>query len=731
MPIELRTTILATLLATTVSVPPAAAEATVEVVHAFAGLPGTPTSRLLQASNGLFYGTLLQAGPLAAGAVFVAFVAPNAQLIIIPLHVFDGTDGRGPVAGLIEGSDGAFYGTTFGGGAAGLGTLFKITAQGQFTLLHSFSGADGASPFAGLVEAADGSLYGTTVKGGSADLGSIFKITASGSFSSVHSFMGTDGASPCGALVRAADGNFYGTAREGGLGGGTVFRLTPAGVLDVLHDFDILGDFVFHPTAGLIEGADGALYGTTNDSGSLDGSVFRITTAGVLTVLHRFVFDVAHGLPLSGVVQGTDGALYGTTVAHVSGRGAVFRLTTAGAFASLHVFAGPDGGEPFGGLVQARDGQLYGLTALGGAANSGAAFRVTTAGLFTLLGSFTGLDGDFPSGGVIRASDGNFYGTTARGGLANRGTVFRLSAGGVMTLLHTFIGPDGAAPVGGMVQARNGLLYGVTNQGGAHDRGTIFVMTTSGLFGTLHNFTEAEALFVRSPLIEARDGALYGLTEGIFPVQPGVAYRITPSGVFTVLTTVQDARGPLVEGADGNLYGTTAGLPFIGTIQGSVFRLTPAGVLTTVAQFLCDTPNGPCPNGTNPGALVAASDGALYGVTTRRDAANQATLFRVDQSGLAVVARFGEASPVSPLIQAADGRLYGMARLGADFSTDVVYSASTDGDVATVHVFSSAEGSMLNGRLLETEPGVFYGTAGEGGPATHGVVYRLSVAPGP
>jgi hypothetical protein len=208
-----------------------------------------------------------------------------------------------------------------------------------------------------------------------------------------------------------------------------------------------------------------------------------------------------------------------------------------------------------------------------------------------------------------------------------------------------------------------------------------------------------------------------------------VAFRITPSGLFMTLATIPDASGPLVEGADGNFYGTTSPFPFPAILRGSVFRLTPAGVVTTVAQFLCDTPEGPCPNGAKPaGGLVAAADGALYGVTTESLSPIQPTVFRVDENGLTAVARFEEGRPNSRLIQATDGRFYGTAEVGT-VNANAVYSVSADGDLATLHVFSDAEGEALAGPLLETEPGVFYGTAGFGGVTNHGVVYRLTVPP--
>jgi hypothetical protein len=167
-----------------------------------------------------------------------------------------------------------------------------------------------------------------------------------------------------------------------------------------------------------------------------------------------------------------------------------------------------------------------------------------------------------------------------------------------------------------------------------------------------------------------------------------------------------------------------------------VFRLTPAGVVTTVAEFPCDTPTGPCPNGAFPvGGLLAANDGALYGVT-QGFSIEQPTVFRLDENGLAVVRRFEEEDgfPSSRLVQAADGRFYGLAAVGGvgePTPINAVYSVSGDGELTTVHVFSAAEGSSLSGPPLETEPGVFYGTATEGGLTTKGVVYRLTVPPGP
>jgi len=606
---------LGTLLACTVSVTALWAQASVEVLHAFPGnptpagaegMPGTATARLLQAANGFFYGTATQAGPLAAGAVFVAAVLPNGLVVGRPLHFFDGTDGRWPAQGLIQARDGAFYGTTVGGGTADMGTVFKLTAQGQFTRLHSFSGVgdDGAFPAAALVEALDGSLYGTTLQGGTGSQGTAFKITSAGAFITIHSFgTGDDGTSPNGALVQATDGNFYGTTNE--RFAGTVFRMTPDGTVSTLHRFTLGTGEGQSPVAGLIQGQDGALYGTTTiDSIFVGGSVFRITTAGDFTVLHSVPSS------FGGVIQGSDGAFYGTTL------GTVFRLTSGGDFTVLHTFNGPDGRLPYGGLIQARDGRLYGMTTAGGAADHGVVFGLTTDGVLVATGSFTSPDGEAPSGGVIRGSDGNLYGTTARGGPTNQGTVFRMTPDGEMTLLHVFTGRDGAVPLAGLVQASDGLFYGVTSRGGTSDRGTVYRITPTGGFVTLRSFAPSDGGFAAAPLIQAQDHTLYGTTVGDVNTR-GIVFRITTTGAFTTLAALFKPSGPLVEASDGNLYGTTLGSDNPASLnQGTVFRVTPAGAVTTAFQFVCDFFLGFCANGAHSAhGLVQASNGNLYGTT--------------------------------------------------------------------------------------------------------------------
>jgi uncharacterized repeat protein (TIGR03803 family) len=369
------------------------------------------------------------------------------------LYSFGGRpDGAGPVQ-VIQGSDGNFYGTTSAGGGAGpkfAGTVFKITAAGVETVLYSFSGgADGAQP-AGLVEGADGNFYGATAFGGEPGnvnsafpgKGAIFKLTPSGVETVLYSFQGgADGGNPVGALIQGSDGNFYGMTSTGGTAGyGTVFKITPAGVETVLHSFQGGADGV-SPGAGaaLLQASDGNFYGTTatggaNSCGSINntcGTVFRITPSGDETVLYSFKGGVDGSSPQSALIQGSDGDFYSTTDAGgTAGYGTVFKITSAGVETVLHSFQGGADGFYPGALLQASDGNFYG-TAGGGAFMFGTIFQITPAGVASPLYSFQGNpnpggvpDGANP-GSLIVGSDGVFYGITAIGGAPNGGTVFK------------------------------------------------------------------------------------------------------------------------------------------------------------------------------------------------------------------------------------------------------------------------------------------------------------------
>jgi uncharacterized repeat protein (TIGR03803 family) len=451
-----------------------------------------------------------------AGIVFVfcvaAAIAAPAQTFT-SLVSFDGTNGANPLWGaLIQGRDGNLYGNA--GGAYSGGSVFKITPGGTLTVLHNFTGGtDGTGPMPGLTLATDGNFYGVDSDGGAAGDGVAFKITAGGTLTTLlDGFNFGEGANPNSALVQAPNGNFYGTLVNGGT--------TPC--------FDV----------------DGC------------GSIFEMTAAGGLTVLHKFDFTDGWDAQNALMVQATDGDLYGETAGGgivssmcTNGCGTVFKITPGGEFTSLHSFKGTDGGGPYGGLVQGSDGDFYGITYLGGAKGDGTVFKITPGGRVTTLHNFDGTDGLNPNGGLVLATDGNFYGTTEFGGTANDGTIFEIAPGGTLTTLHNFDGTDGANPNAALLQATDGTFYGTTYAGGTSGDGTVFSLSTG--LGAFVTFLPAalpvgDVVEILGQGFKGATGVSVNGTPATFTVHSDTYLTATiPAGATTGNITVTEPSGTL------------------------------------------------------------------------------------------------------------------------------------------------------------------------------------------
>jgi uncharacterized repeat protein (TIGR03803 family) len=293
----------------------------------FYSFAAVPYSGLVRGSDGNIYGTTASGGTSNRGTVFK--ITPSASESVLFSFPAGSSD---PYTGLIEGSDGNFYGTTGAGGASDAGTVFKITPSGTETVLHAFPkvGTDGQTPYAGLIQGSDGNLYGTTYFGGANGLGAIFKVTPGGAESLLYSFTaGSDGANPYADVIEGSDGNFYGTTSNGGASGkGTVFKITPSGTETVLYSFGGGSDGA-NPEAGLTQGGDGNFYGATYLGGAGNvGTVFRVTPSGTETLLHTFAGGSSDGAnPSANLVLGSDGNLYGSTYAGgAGGVGTVFKV---------------------------------------------------------------------------------------------------------------------------------------------------------------------------------------------------------------------------------------------------------------------------------------------------------------------------------------------------------------------------------------------------------------------
>ncbi len=377
-------------------------------------------------------------------ALFPAALAQTSTLTT--MHSFE-TSGGGytPHSGLIEGSDGYLYGTTASGGEDGFGTVYKIKKDGTgFVSLVSFDFySNGSYLLAGVTEGSDGYLYGTSSNGGNSSgcglgCGTLYRLKKDGTeFSTLVTFNGsTSGSIPTAGVIEASDGYLYGTTQysmpfDEFYFYGTLYRVKKDGT-----EFKTLLYLYSRPQAGVIEGSDGYLYGTTYQGGAHNyGTVYKVQKDG--TGFNPIVnFDsVSNGAnPYAGVSESSDGYLYGTTVG--PSFGTLYRVKKDGtSFTKLVTFDGvTQGANPYAGVTVGNGGWLYGTTYQGGLGGHGTTYQVKTDGTtFKMLYSFcvTGVpcnDGANPYGEILQTSSGLLYGTTSGNGGSTPfgGTIFKL-----------------------------------------------------------------------------------------------------------------------------------------------------------------------------------------------------------------------------------------------------------------------------------------------------------------
>jgi len=373
------------------------------------------------------------------------------------------------------------------------GWSVALTAHAHTAIpISSFdaSGTNGAYPESNLTLGPDGNFYGTTESGGARTNGTIFKVTINGSMTTLINFNGTNGANPLAALTLGPDGYFYGTTEYGGsnigiasldagLGGGTVFRMTTNGILTTLANFAATNGT--NPRAGLTWGPDGNLYGTTANGGP-------------------------NGLP------------YGT----------LFRVTTGGALTTLTNFNNSNGANPYAGLTLGPAGNFYGTTQSGGPNSSGTVYKLTTDGtngILTTLHAFGTNNGIAPEASLTLGPDGNFYGTTMQSYYtlftifpgftinlpSGNGTIFQITTNGVWTMLVDFDNYNaGIYPNARLTLGADGNFYGAASSGGDNSIGTVFEVTTNGTLTTLVNFNNTNGAYPIGGLSFGPDNNLYG-----------------------------------------------------------------------------------------------------------------------------------------------------------------------------------------------------------------------------
>ena len=713
---------------------PSAVAATTTLVHSFGSIAdGTqPYTQMVQMPDGAIYGTTVHGGVLNQGTIFK--ITPGGQFQTVYSFGQYSGDGDGPFGSLLLGPDGNIYGVTGIGGTHGAGTVFKYTPSGVESVVYNFGSVpnDGRNPFGGLTyNPADGNLYGTTFMGGLTGSGTVYKVSLAGSEKVIKSLSTSLGGPLATLCLNPADGLLYGTANFfNNTLTGAVFKISTSGVLTFVKG--LTGDTGYFPSySGLVLAADGNMYGTTTSGAqNTGGSIFKVSSTGVFSKVYDFEGTVGF-YPESTMIQGTDGAFYGTCKNGPGGYGSVYKFVPGAnpAAKAIYVFTGTGDGAAPGALMQASNGLLYGAARAGGEQGLGSIFNLTTSGsLFTIQDLNTSFhDGTFPDGRLLLGKDGNWYGTTSRGGRYNNGTIYQITSAGDYNILYSFKENElvGSNPVGGLIQTPDGTFYGAAGFGGSvNSYGSVYKFTLSGNAQTVtpvrvYAFDNIHGSDPGAGLILGSDGNIYGTTLGGGSNNFGTIFKLTTAGVITTLRSfvVSNGRTPmaaLVQGPDGGLYGTTStgGLGY-----GVVYKITTtgAGVWTkaiTAAQ-------GYIPQSD----LVFGADGNLYGTASAGAANGAGGIFKVTPSGTITTAFSFDGTNLSgayaPLLLAPDNKLYGADYAGHEFSFD---GSSVD----ILGMLNPTFGTNITSGFALGLDGKFYGlTSQDGANFARGTAFRL------
>ncbi len=527
---------------------------------------------------------------LAAVAAMIVFILsgtaiPAQAQTYNVLYEFpiNGPAPQWPGGPLAQGRDGDLYGWSYVGGTSNDGSMWKTTPSGTVTVIDSFNAPDLEECQNGMTLGTDGNFYGTALTNCTGD-GYVFKMTPSGSLTVLHTFTGTPDGSGPGPLVQYTDGDFYGITSKGGANNyGSVFKITPTGTLTTIYSFDNTDNF-YNPTYGLTVGNDGNFYSTTGSSSGpgYPGTVFKITSSGVATVLHTFTSN-------------------------------------------------PDGAAPASGVILGRDGNFYGDTEEGGAYGYGTIFKMTPSGTVTILYNFNSST-DYatnPTAPLLQATDGNFYGVL----VSRFQDLFKITSSGTLTVLQEFILPAGVLPYWPLIQDTNGILYGLLQQGGTVNGGELFslnigaapfasLVSTSGKEGakigilgqgfssssvvefggvTATSFTREGATFISATVpadaltgkVTVTTGSTTLTSDSTFRVKPTMTSFSPPSG--PVGTPVNISGTGLTQATKVTFNGTSASFTVVSDIE--ITATVPTGA--TTGKIVVTTKGGSVASATN------------------------------------------------------------------------------------------------------------------------------------
>jgi len=688
-----------------------------EVVKSFIDYPGKNPyyTELCQASNGNLYGMTYQGGANNMGVLFE--YDPATDTYTKKLDFTGPINGSNPRGSLMQATNGKLYGMTYQGGSNNMGVLFEYDpATNNYTKKLDFAGAtNGSYPQGSLMQATNGQLYGMTYGGGANGWGVLFEYDpVTNTYTKKLDFAGaTTGSNPQGSLMQATNGKLYGMTYGGGVNNlGVLFEYDPA-TNNYTKELDFAGvTSGSNPQGSLMQATNGQLYGMTYIGGLYNMGVLFEYDPSTNTYTKKLNFEgtITGRNPHGSLIQATNSKLYGmTSGGGINYMGTLFEYDPAtNTYTKKLNFAGATNGNyPYGSLMQATNGQLYGMTYGGGANNIGVLFEYDPAtSTYTKKLDFAGtINERNPCGSLIQSTNNKLYGMTSQGGATDMGVLFEYDpAINIYSKKLDFAGPtNGSNPYGSLMQSSNGNLYGMTYGGGATDMGVLFEYDpATNIYSKKLDF--AGATNGSNPygyLMQASNGKLYAMTNYGGVNNMGVLFEYDPATStytkkldFAGATNGSNPHGSLMQAMNGKLYGMTnsGGINNIGIL----FEYDPAtNTYTKKLDFAGAS------NGSNPyGSLMQASNGKLYGMTNSGGTNSMGVLFEYDPATdtytkkLDFAGATNGSNPHGSLMQATNGKLYGMTNSGGTNSMGVLFEY----DPATNTYTKKLDFNAINGK---------------------------------
>ena len=601
-------------------------------------------------------------------------------------------------------------------------------------------------------------LWGMSSDGGKYGVGTIFKTDGDGNnFEIQHSFFKTVGKTVTSPLTETSNGKLYGLASEDGI---------CSDFAGVIYEYNIDTDsyeikYTFedtengnYPEGRLIYASNGKLYGITKKGGTSDNGVLFEFDPATNTYSKIHDFDNTNGRMPKSVMQADNGKLYG--VANYGGEndeGVIFEFDlSTSTFTNLFDFDGSNGEQPVGTFIETSSGKLFGMTYGGGSSNYGTIYEydidAKSHHIKVNLNIYDANIGGKPKGGLVISNNGKLYGVLDNGGY-NKGFLFEYDIDSeVYTKKIDFLGYNGENPVGDLLLATDGKLYGMTSDGGSDKHGTIFEFdTASETLIVRYNFINDDnsGYYPQASLMKASNGKLYSATYnggeslwegGLFEFDI-TTYNYSKKFDFEVSKLGSNPNGDLLQANNGILYGMTShGGTYIDSDYtndrygaGTIFEFNPSTSSHKVL-FNFDGTNGNIPQG----SLIQASNNKLYGVTISGGTKNWGVLFEYDiDTGIQTVkVNFDSndimgAYPYGDLLQAKNGKLYGVTSRGGTNGKGVFYEYNIDTDkLEIVKEFTGTDGAYAIGNIIQAQDDLLYGMTPRGGTYDRGILFAYN-----